>query len=166
MARKLIGRSIKLMAKYNWEEIENAYQMGVDVDTICKKYKVTKKTLQNRIYSKKLELKSGNLNEATAEFGQVLGKFSGIAQTDKILEEIVTEKLNTIVEDNELIGNNRKLSKAFQGLIGQGMKSGMYKTASDIKAGVSAIKDIESIANPTTKDTNIQINDNKVIEWV
>lgn len=145
------------MAKYNWVEIENAYQMGVDVDTICTKYKVARKTLQNRIYSKKLELKSGNLNEATEEFGQVLGKFSGIAQTDKILEEIVTEKLNTIVEDNELIGNNRKLTKAFQGLIGQGMKNGMYKTASDIKAGVSAIKDIESIANPNV-NTAVQVN--------
>ena len=160
------------MAKYDWSKIDNAYEMGVDVDTICLKYKVAKKTLQNRIYSKKLELKEGNLNEATAEFGQVLGKFSGIAQNDKILSEIASQKVVTLLEDNEIISNNRKLSKAFQSLLGQGIKNGMFKTPSDIKSGVSSLRDLESIANPSNQpQVAIQNNQTNAIkisidEWI
>jgi hypothetical protein len=155
------------MAKYNWELIENAYINGVEVDVICKEYYVTKKTLQNRIYSKKLEVKLGNINTTISEVGQHLGNISGIAQNDPILEKIIEQKIDTMAEDNKLIGGNRKLLGAFQSLIGKGIREGMYKTAQDINMGVSAVKNIEAVTNPTTKpDVAIQNNNQQTPQIV
>ena len=148
------------MAKYDWGAIEIAYKKGIDIDLISKKYGVVRKTLQNRIYSKKWEVNTpdmGNINHDIEALGHSLGKLNGHTQNDPILESIVIAKIETQSEDNGLITNNRKLLRGFQGLMGKGMKDGIYDTAQDIKAGVSSLKDIESIANPQSNQ-KIEVN--------
>jgi len=153
--KSYFGIGNRIMAKYDWDKIENAYINGVEVNIICKEYGVTKKTLQNRIYSKKLVVKPGNINTTITEVGQHLGNISGIAQNDPILEKIVEQKLDTMAEDNKLIGGNRKLLVAFQSLIGKGIREGIYNSPQDISMGVNSIKAIESVSNPQTNKTEI-----------
>ncbi len=143
--------------KYNWSEIKKAYSDGIDTNTISKKYKVAKKTLQNKISAEKWEV-IGGLNTHIEEFKDSLERISHNTQNDPIKQEIALERIETILEDNELIGNNRKLLKAFQGLIGRGIKEGIYAEAKDIKAGVSALRDIEAISNPQASKTDVTVN--------
>lgn len=143
--------------KYNWAEIKEAYNNGIGKQVISKKYNVALKTLSNKISLEKWEV-MGGLNTHIDEFKDTLDKISHNTQNDPIMKEIVMEKLTTILEDNELIGNNRKLLKAFQGLVGRGIKDGTYTTAKDIKAGVGTIRDIESVSNPIRGSLNIQNN--------
>ena len=53
--------------------------------------------------------------------------------------------------------NNRKILKAFQGKIIAGLKNGAYEKPKDIKAGTSALKDIEAIVNPQASKQEINI---------
>jgi len=133
--------------KYDWDKIKNAYEDGISQDVISKKYGVAKKTLANKISANQWEV-MGGLSTHIDEFKDSLEKISHNTHNDPIKQEIAIEKIGTILEDNDLISNDRKLLKAFQSLIGRGIKDGIYGTAQDIKAGVSSIKDIESIANP------------------
>jgi len=144
-------------AKYDWPTIRKAYEDGLTVSELVLKYRVAKKTLENRISEEKWSV-SGELESHVNEFRDSLGKISQNVQDDPIKAEIVLEKLNTILEDNALIGNNRKLLTAFQSLIGRGIKDGAYKTPQDIKAGVSAVKDIEAVSNPSAKIVNNNTN--------
>lgn len=148
--------------KYDWESIEKAYRNGVNVDVISKKYKVAKKTLQNKASELKWDKVSGSLNNDIDEFKEVLGKVTGHAQNDPIMQDIIVDKINTIIADNEIIENNRKLAKAFQGLMASKIRSGEYKTPQDIKAGASTIKDLEAVSNPQRDTQNISVNTNTV----
>ena len=150
-------------SKYNWEAIKEAYQDGVTIVELVKKYKVAKKTLENKISAEKWEV-TGELNSHIEEFRESLGKISQNTKDDPIKQEIAIGRISTILEDNELISNDRKLLKAFQGLIGQGIRSGMYRTPQDIKAGTSAIKDIEAIVNPQTNKQEINIQNSNAVQ--
>ncbi len=156
--------------KYNWKEIKSAYVDGIDVNAIVKKYKVSKKTLANKISAEKWEI-IGELNAHINGFKDSLEKISHNTLNDPIKQEIALEKIETILEDNELIGNNRKLLKSFQSLISRGIKAGVFAQAKDIKSGVSALRDIEAISNPQTSQVNIQNNNANMlkqdikIEW-
>jgi len=144
-------------SKYNWKDIQKAYEGGISIDEISKKYNVTKKTLQNKISEKKWKV-TGSINTHINGVREHLGKLLQETGNDPVMQDIVEERVRTILEDNELIQNNRKLLKAFQGLVGKGIREGAYKTPSDIKAGVSTIKDIEAVANPKANQVNIQNN--------
>ena len=143
--------------KYNWNEIKSAYCDGIDINTIVKKYKVAKKTLANKISAEKWEI-IGGLNTHINEFKESLERISHNTHNDPIKQEIALSKIETILEDNELIGNNRKLLKAFQGLVGRGIKEGLYTKPQDIKAGVSTIRDIEAVSNPQASKTDVTVN--------
>ncbi|MEA2037250.1 MAG: hypothetical protein U9O94_07085 [Nanoarchaeota archaeon] len=148
------------MARYDWEAIEIAYKKGIDIDVISKKYGVVRKTLQNKIYSKKWEVNTaelGNINHDIEALGHSLGKLNGHTQNDPILESIVVERISTIEEDNGLILNNRKLSKMLQGVIVAERKN---IDLSNIKAVSGTLKDIESIANPQA--SRLEISNNNV----
>lgn len=77
------------------------------------------------------------------------------------------DRINTLVEDNKFVGRNR--TPSFQVLISNGMRNGVYKTAQDIKAGVSSIVDIEKVANPShntlIQNNNANVQENKVLQW-
>lgn len=145
-------------SKYNWTSIKEAYEKGFEKDEIVKKFKIPKAILTNKINSENWTV----LCDVKADIHELNATSHKIAQNytqNPDIEEMFIEKVTTQIEDNELIQNNRKLAKAFQGLIGQGIRGGTtYKTASDIRAGVGALKDIESIANPQASKTDIQIN--------
>ena len=159
------GRPIK----YDWTSIEKAYIQGAEVDDICKKYKITKKTLQNKISEMKWEV-TGTLNTDINEFKEVLGRVTQNAQNNPETREIYIEKIVTILEDNKLIQNNRKLLAAVQGIIGQELKNNKVNV-SNVKSITGAILDIEKVANPQAnkqeiniQNTNAQQN-NITVEW-
>ena len=144
-------------SKYNWEAIRKSYEDGFDINKLCDMYGIEKKTIQNRISSEKWEV-TGNINTDINEFKDSLGKIAGyVSQNDEIKNNEIVLKVNTILEDNELITNNRKILKAFQGKIIAGLKNGAYEKPNEIKAGTSALKDIEAIANPQANKQEINI---------
>ena len=150
-------------SKYNWEAIKKSYEDGFTVDKLCDMYNIEKKTIQNRISREKWEV-TGNINSDINEFKDSLGKITGyVSQNDEIKNNEIILRVNTILEDNELMINNRKILKAFQGKIIAGLKNGAYDKANDIKAGTSALKDIEAIANPQAnkQEINIQNSNNQ-----
>ena len=148
----------------NWELVEKAYKNGLNIDDICKNYKLAKKTLQNKIYANKWEVNQGNVNDDINEFKAVLGKVTSHAQDMPEMANIIESKILTVLEDNKLISRNRTLLSSFQALISNGMRSGVYKTAQDIKAGVSSIADIERVANPNISQSAVQVNNANVQE--
>lgn len=152
----------------NWELVEKAYKNGLNIDDICKNYKLAKKTLQNKIYANKWEVNQGNVNDDINEFKAVLGKVTSHAQDMPEMANIIESKILTVLEDNKLISRNRTLLSSFQVLISNGMRSGVYKTAQDIKAGVSSIADIEKVANPSPntliQNNNANVQENKTIQ--
>jgi len=144
-------------SKYNWEVIKEAYEKGFTKDEIVKKFNIPKAILTNKINKEKWVI----LCDVNADVEGLNVKLEAVAQNyaqNPIIEEMFQDRINTIIEDNELIGNNRKLLKAFQGLVGKGIKEGTYKTPQDIRAGVGAIKDIEAVANPKTNDIKVENN--------
>ena len=151
---------------YDWESIEKAYKQGAEVNDICKKYKVSKKTLQNKISEKKWQVK-GTLNSQINEFREVTGRVLKEIGNNPETEDINTEKVLTILEDNALMTNNRKLLKAIQGIIGSEIRNNKIN-ASNVKAITGAIRDIEYVANPKPEtliqNTNAQQN-NIAIDW-
>ena len=151
---------------YDWESIEKAYEQGAEVNDICKKYKVSKKTLQNKISEKKWQVK-GTLNSQINEFREVTGRVLKEIGNNPETEDINTEKVLTILEDNALMTNNRKLLKAIQGIIGSEIRNNKIN-ASNVKAITGAIRDIEYVANPKPEtliqNTNAQQN-NIAIDW-
>ena len=154
----------------NWELVEKAYKNGLNIDDICKSYKLAKKTLQNKIYANKWEVNQGNVNDDINEFKAVLGKVTSHAQDMPEMANIIESKILTVLEDNKVISTNRTLLSSFQALISNGMRTGVYKTARDIKAGVSSIADIEKVANPSPntliQNNNANVQENKTIQIV
>ena len=158
--------------KYNWNVIREAYEKGFTKDEIIIKFKTTRKLLNNKINVEKWEVKSlvmDDINEFKAKSELLSLKYNN----EPLIAEMLEAKVNTQIADNELIGNNRKLLKSFQSLIVSGIRNkDVYKTASDIRAGVGSIKDIEAVANPQSSKTDVILNNqtniqqnNISIEW-
>ena len=155
-------------SKYNWEAIQEAYEGGLSIESICKKFFITKKILNNKIHLKNWQIK-GHIEADIKGFSDSLGTLAQNGTKHPEIADMIAEKINTQIEDNKLITGNRKLLSAYQAMIGRGIREGIYTNAQDIKSGVSAIKDIEAIANPTTKP-DVQINNqnqqNNIIEII
>lgn len=148
-------------SKYNWEVIKEAYEKGFDKDEICNKFNIPKAILTNKINTDKWVIKF----DVKSDIDEINATSSRIAQNytqNPIISEMFETKISTLTADNKLIGNNRQLLTAFQGLISQGIRGETYKTASDIKAGVSAVKDIESIANPQNSKIEVNTQNNQL----
>ena len=151
-------------SKYNWEAIQKSYEDGFAVDKLCDMYSIKKKTIQNRISSQKWQV-TGNINSDINELKDSLGKITGyVSQNDEIKNNEIILRVNTILEDNELTINNRKILKAFQGKIIAGLKNGAYEKPNEIKAGTSALKDIEAIANPQANKQEINIQNTNAVQ--
>ena len=148
--------------KYNWEAIKEAYIQGADIEDICRKYKIAKKTLQNKIYELRWEVK-GNIDADINEFKAVLGKVTEKAQNNPETTDIYLEKIVTVLEDNKLIQNNRKLLSAVQGIIGQELRNNKIN-ASNVKSITGAILDIEKVANPQASKQEINIQNSNAVQ--
>ena len=151
-------------SKYNWDAIQKSYEDGFDINTLCDMYSIEKKTIQNRISSQKWEV-MGSINNDINEFKDSLGKIANyVSQNDEIKNNKIILRVNTILEDNELVTNNRKILKAFQSKIVAGLKNGAYEKPNEIKAGTSAVKDIEAIVNPQTNKQEINIQNTNAVQ--
>ena len=137
--------------KYNWEAIELAYEGGLDIESICKKFKITNKLLNNKIHLKKWVVK-GYIKSDIEGIKDSVEKLSLNGTKHPEISEMIDTNLSTILEDNEIIGNNRKLLKMAQGIIIKNKNKFDYKT---IKNLTGAVRDIEAVANPTVSSTNI-----------
>lgn len=140
-------------SKYDWEGIKEAYEGGLDKADICKRYQLPSKLLGNKILTDKWVIK-GNLKADVDEFYAQTHKMAqNIAELHPINQELMIKKLDTLEQDNELIGNNRKIAKMLQGVIvanRQDINLGNIRNVSGV------IKDIESIANP--QSSKVEIN--------
>src|SRR5574344_1831549 len=104
--------------KYDWTEIQKAYECGKTVDELVKKYDVEKKTLQNKISEKKWEV-SGNIKADITELKASIGKISGTLgnNPDKahIIAEDVIDCINQIaglVEGEKIVKSATLLNLA------------------------------------------------------
>jgi len=131
-------------SKYNWEAIEMAYEGGLDNDSIVKKFGITKKQLTNKIALKGWIIK-GYIKSDIEGISASLGSLNKISTKHPELESLIVAKIDTTIEDNELITNTRKLAKMAQGIL---IKSKDNFDHSNIRNLTGALKDIESIANP------------------
>lgn len=77
-------------SKYNWKEIQQAYECGKTVDELSNKYKVTKKTLQNKI-SKELWEVMGNVKADIQGVSDSLGKITGTLSQNPLKAHIIAE---------------------------------------------------------------------------
>jgi len=152
-------------SKYDWNSIREAYEKGFSKDDIVRKFKIQKSILTNKINKEKWVVLcdvNSDIHELNAKSHQIAQNYT---QNEKVSEMFI-EKINTIIDDNELVSNNRKLLKAFQGIIGKGIREDKFSTPAEIKAGVSAIRDIESVASPIKSDIRVQnnIQNNQITE--
>ena len=156
-------------SKYDWDAIKEAYEGGIDKQDIIKKYKIDNKQLLNKIYIENWVVK-GHLKAEVDGFYEAIHKTTqNIEKLHPDNQDILLERLNTLEQDNELIGNNRKIAKMLQGIIVSNRNS---INLQNIKTVSGVIRDIESIANPqaSKQEINIQntnatqINNNKSLD--
>lgn len=154
----------KPISKNTWEEIRADFESGMSQADIRKKYNIGAGTLGNKIKRDGWRL-SHEQTAIVSEFKDASVKMSeSFHNANEMQRKELTERVQTILEDNELIQNNRKLLKAFQGKIMNGLRSNAYEKPQDIKAGVSSLKDIEAIANPQASKQEINVNNTNAIQ--
>jgi len=144
---------------YNWEAIKEAYEGGFTKDEIVKKFNVTKATLTNKINKDSWVIKS----DVSADIEGIGAELNAVAQNyakHPEIEDMFIERLNTIKEDNELIGNNRKIAKMLQSVI---VKQRDNIDLNNLRSVSGTIKDIESMANPVkpaSHNTEVNVQNN------
>ena len=141
-------------SKYNWTDIQLAYEGGLDVELIAKKFGLTPKNLKDKARLEKWVINSS----IKADVDEFLAKSEKLAinyEKHPEISEIIVDKINTQIQDNELIENNRKLAKMLQGVIVSN-RSGI--NLKNIKNVSGVLTDIEKLANPTISNTAIQVN--------
>jgi len=152
-------------SKYNWEAIKEAFEHGFDRDEICAKYKITPKILSNRINQEKWVVKGTTKADIIGLSEQVHKTAQNITKLHPENQDLASEVFSTRSEDEELMTNNRKISKLLQSVIIQNRNDINLK---NIKSVSSTLKDIESIANPRPEvaiQNNTQINNNVNLDW-
>jgi len=150
-------------AAYDWDSIRDAYEKGVEKEIIVKKYRVPRNILTNNINKHNWVVKC-DINSEIKEFSE---KLNVIAQNSNnhIMDEIVAEKINTQLQDNKLIENNRHIAEMLQNVI---VKNAQNIDLKNIKQVSSTLKDIESIANPRPEiaiQNNTQVNTQVNLDW-
>lgn len=149
--------------KYNWDAIKEAYEGGLDKDLIARKFKCSKKLLGNKILTDKWVV-NGNLKSDIEGFYAETHKIAqNIEKLHPDNQDLMLEKLNTLEQDNELIGNNRKIAKMLQGVI---VSSRNEIDLKNIRNVSGVLKDIESIANPQANIKIENTNTNSSIQGI
>ena len=100
-------------AKYNWIEIQKAYECGKSVDELVIKYNIDKKkTLQNKISENKWEV-SGNIKSTISDLKESIGKVSGTLGNNPDKFHIIAEDvINCINEISILVDGAKAVSSA------------------------------------------------------
>lgn len=140
-------------SKYNWEAIKDGYEKGLSPDELSKKFKATTKHINDKARLDKWQVNS-DINNDINEFIATSQKLANNSIHDEI-NDIIVNKINTQILDNELISNNRKLAKMLQGVI---VNERQKINIGNIKQVSSTLKDIETIANPQANRIDTIIN--------
>lgn len=138
--------------KYDWEAIQEAIESGFDRDEICKKYRITPKILSNKINKEDWAVKGSVKADVIGLSEQVHKTAQNVTKLHPKNQELANEVFSTMTEDQELMTNNRKISKLLQSIIIQNRND---ITLQNIKSVSGTLKDIESIANPQTSKAEI-----------
>ena len=153
----------KQKSKREWEEIRADFEKGMSQADLRKKYDLSPSTLGTKIkrdgwrLSHEQHAVLSNFKEASAKISE---SFENATQMQK--EELAI-RVETILEDNKLIQNNRKLLVAVQGIIGQEIRNNKVN-ASNIKSITGAILDIEKVANPQANKQEINIQNTNALQ--
>ena len=155
-------------SKYNWDAIKEGYEKGLNPEELSKKFKATVKHINDKARLDKWQVNS-DINNDINEFIATSQKLANNSIHDD-LNDIIVNKINTQILDNELISNNRKLAKMLQGVI---VNERQKINIGNIKQVSSTLKDIETIANPQANridtiinNTNAQLTDNTKNEMI
>lgn len=96
-------------SKYNWDEIRQAYESGATIDYLVKKYDVLKKTLENKISSKKWEV-MGEVNSVINDIAEGYGRVSGLKEKfpekAPIIDDLIEERTKHLTYINNLTLKN------------------------------------------------------------
>ena len=90
--------------KYNWEDIQHAYECGLSLDSIVKKYGVTKKTLENKASEKKWFV-SGEVKSVIEEASEGFGRVSGLQEKFPEKAQIIAEEISERTKHLHFINN-------------------------------------------------------------
>jgi hypothetical protein len=181
-------------AKYNWIEIQKAYECGKSVDELVIKYDVEKKTLQNKISEKKWEV-SGNIKATISDLKESVGKISGtlgnnpdkfhiiaedvincineiahLVEAEKIVKSATILNLSRTVE---YLKNNTKqekigLGEGMQGFETVGLGSNDYKNLQDAidKASITLGVNQRHASSAVINNANVQQEVNLTAEQI
>lgn len=146
----------KPLPPYKWDEIRADYEAGMSQAELRKKHGIPAGTLGNKIKRDNWQL-SQTQKVALDEFKKASGKVcESLSQANETQKKEMAQQISATLENLEIIANNRKLAKSFQALIARSISNRNYTTPSEIKQGTSALKDLETIANP--QSSKIEIN--------
>ena len=155
---------------YPWNEIKADIELGKTKAYIHKKYDIPYNSLSMKCKRESWIVVNEDVT-ALSSFKQGCEQVSELlhkADTEEKKNAIVNQ-INTIIEDNDLIVNNRRIAKLLQGVIANNKHS---INLQNIKTVSGVIRDIEAIANPQANKQEIniqntnatQINNNKSID--
>ena len=146
----------KQKSKREWEEIRADFEKGMSQADLRKKYDISPSTLGSKIVREGWRL-SQEQHAILSEFKEASAKISeSYENATQMQKEEFAMRVETILEDNKLIQNNRKLLVAVQGIIGQEIRNNKIN-ASNVKSITGAILDIEKVANPQANKQEINI---------
>jgi hypothetical protein len=91
-------------SKYNWEEIRHGYECGMTIDSIVKKYGVTKKTLENKISLDKWSV-MGEVKSAINELSDSFGRVSGVQEKFPEKAHIIADEISERTKHLQFINN-------------------------------------------------------------
>lgn len=131
-----------------WASVKKDYEKGLSQAELRKKYNISHSTLISKIKRNGWEL-SQEQNTAIKSFEVASATLNATyATANETQKAEIINRINTIIDDCEIMASNRHLAKRFQARILDGFNDGMFESSKDIKAGTSALKDLEYIANP------------------
>ena len=131
-----------------WASVKKDYEKGLSQAELRKKYNISHSTLISKIKRNGWEL-SQEQNTAIKAFEVASATLDATyATANETQKAEIINRINTIIDDCEIMASNRHLAKRFQARILDGFSDGMFESSKDIKAGTSALKDLEYIANP------------------
>ena len=170
-------------SKYPWEEIEADYKAGVDKKEICRKWKIPKKTLDNKIIEKSWEV-SGLAVEAMRSLEQVSGNFGILEATDPktaaaLYDRVAHETdfdiragrlvVKTMKRLESLVDAGKKLEKVsvgtgIQELVEVGMMGSDYKDVMDAAYRGKELLKGKDQTGPQVAIQNNMTQNNSIVE--
>ena len=144
-----------VISSHTWNEIKKDFESGMSQADIRKKHGVKTGALGNKIKRDGWRL-SQEQRTAMSEFQEASVKMSeSFHNANTIQKKEMEDEFTTILEDNDLIQNNRKLLKMAQGVL---VKNKDKFDHTNVKNLTGAIKDIESVANPQASRADVIVN--------